>query len=1687
MATFRVLGPLAVVVDDGPVEVGGPRLRRMLAALLMQPGRVVSVDRLVEAVFAGRPTPSAGATLRSYATRLRRNLGPVGPDLLVREGVGYRLAVPAQDVDAHQFEATVTAARQHADYADLPGAADQVARALALWRGGAYEEFQDELWAQPEAHRLEEERRAAQEMLIDLQASLGNSATVVGSLRRLLAAEPYREGLVGRLMQAQYRGGRPVDALETYSAFRSRAADELGIDPGPELVDLHQRILARDPQLSSPAERLLRGYRLGERLGVGRLGTVFAATQAGVARTYAIRVYDHEFADDPRVVRSFESDVRAVAGIDHPALLPLYDAWREPGGAALVMRRMPGGTLQDRIDGPGLGPDEARHALTRVAGAVLALARRGRVHGRIRPSSVLLDGSGEAFLSEPALGVPAPETPFDAADLVELARTCLASAAGATGPVPTWLDELAATPGLDVPTAVSGLLAGLQAAPPRPENPYVGLRAFDVGDADRFFGRDDLIEQVRVRIESRGPHPRMVLLVGGSGSGKSSVVRAGVLPALDRGGDGWSTTVMVPGSDPFRNLDAALARIRTKDDGPAWPTGAQGLAEAVANSRRKPILLVIDQLEELFTLAPRADRDRFLDAVAAAVTAEGARLQVVATLRADYFDRPLDHPRFGALAGLTALPVPTMTPTQLELTITGPAEGRLAIEEGLVADLVAATAKEPAALPPLQFALRLLAERGGSVLRRSDLQGLGGVEGAIAQRAEELYSTLGEQQRRLLRWVLTRLVVIGAEGGAARTRVVRADLVGQSDDGPAVDALIESWIAGRLLVGNRRPDTREPTVELAHEAILERWPRLGSWIDQDRERLLAVARLDDAAAQWRDVDRDPAALLRGARLEHAEETRRRSGRLAPLAAEFLDRSVDHRAEQEQVEAAAAMRRESTARRLRRQRVLLAAALVLALAIGGIAIDQRNSATRLAAQTEQRARTAGSALAAASAEAIRSDWSVGLLLAAQAHQIDPSEASRQALIRAVVDPGPVPTTVFVGDRRYRTVEVDPVTGTIAARSTSGTVDLIDPVARQREAVIQALGSGGVAIHDGRVIVANRGDTRGSLIGYDEGQRSVVAQLPRGTYPTDIEFSPSAGQLAVGDSGGSVTIYDPATWAVTHLLGAGSQAPVEQVAWDEAGDTLYALDARAELMVWSGLGNRAPGAGPIAPDRTRNLNDGDAAWVPDYPLRRTSGFSFAELEPIPTTPLLVAAPVDGAPWAIDTRDLGTYFLSGGSSDWVRPAQVAVGPDSPVVYRADGSTWAASPELSLIADAVAGGEEQPAAGGGTRTRWDAVDIAVTTLGTVVTVGSDGNVTLWELPGPVTGTNPVPTLDAAQGIAFSPRGDVLVHWGPGAAATRIDARGYAGSRQLSSGDPGQQRVLGVAFQPELDRILLASCSGADPRPSEPCPGMLAAFDMTTGSLVAGPMDMGPQLGGPGSPVVAGPPLGDVATADAAGSITLRDPTTLEPTRTLADLAGRLLSRVQVSLHLHPDRPLLLADPDKASGIVVWDLGPADPVVAFESSEAQEALFAPDGSLLVAEGLLGVPEREMQIIDTSTFAVLAEVGTGPGLLGQPSSASAGLMLTTDRVGSPWLWNTSEHRPMTTVRADRAALRPDGSALLLWRGDRAHELSLADDDLLATACAAAGRNLTQQEWDRYLGADEPYRTTCPDHSSLAAS
>lgn len=473
------------------------------------------------------------------------------------------------------------------------------------------------------------------------------------------------------------------------------------------------------------AGRPLRGYRLGERLGRGRLGIVHAARLPGVPRDYAIRLYPAEIADGPDFVRSFESDARRLASLDHPAVVTVHDAWREPGAAALVMRRMTGGTLRDRLDVGALSRAEAAAVFERVGGALVVAAGRGLVHGNLRAGSVFFDADGAAYLSDFRLGAGRSDASDDAGAFAALVT-------GSTD----GLSPVVRADGAgqrSVEAVVEAVLSQLRADPTplTRTNPYVGLRAFDEADADRFFGREALVHELLDRLTAADADHRFLLVVGGSGSGKSSAVRAGLLPRVRR--QGWTVTTMLPGSAPFKELAEALRRVSV-DDNPTLVddlrVDPRALSTVVAGitSTTDRLLLVVDQLDELFSLGAGADRDPFLDALAHAVTVPDGCLSVVATLRADYFDRPLDHPRFAAVVHGATVTVPAMTAAELETAVTGPAT-ELKIEPGLVTELVSSVVDQPAALPALQFTLYELAKRGGNALTRSDLAALGGIEG----------------------------------------------------------------------------------------------------------------------------------------------------------------------------------------------------------------------------------------------------------------------------------------------------------------------------------------------------------------------------------------------------------------------------------------------------------------------------------------------------------------------------------------------------------------------------------------------------------------------------------------------------------------------------------------------------------------------------------------------------------------------------------------------------------------------------------------------------------------------------------------------------------------------------------------------------------------------------------------------
>ncbi|MGH3347248.1 MAG: BTAD domain-containing putative transcriptional regulator [Nocardioides sp.] len=990
---FHALGGLTVTDEGDELGIGGSRQRRLLAMLLIHRNSVVSVDRLADAVFAGEPTPAASTTLRSYIARTRRLFNGSGSSsLLVTRAPGYVLQAPGESFDVARFEKALAVGGSHLARDDAPAATSALREALALWRGDAYAEFADEDWARPEAQRLEELRMVALERVIEAELVCGRAAALIPEIESLTQKHPLREEFRAQLMVALYRGGRHADALRVFREYRALLVEELGVDPSPALAAIEQRVLRHDPGLllTEPAGRRLRGYRLGERLGTGRDGTVYAGSVPGVDREFAIRVVREDIADSPGFVRGFEARSQQLAALRHPGIVPIHDYWREPGAAFLVMRRLSGGSLAHRLEGGPLDDDALVALVTRIGGALAAAAGAGIVHGRVVPESVLYDAAGQPHLTDFALAPPDDPSLSESDDVHDFAAMIAACQGLVRAPLAEVLARAAGTVGRPpVADLVPLLIAAITGERPDDDaarlNPYKGLRAFEEADADDFFGREDLVDEMVDRLREDGLRGRLVLVVGGSGSGKSSVVRAGLLPRIRRGdvigSQQWFVTTMTPASSPFIELAESLRRVAVAAPDALADRLAEGDSGIDRVLRRMlpgdgQLLLVVDQLEELFTLASAPDQGGFLRGLMHAVSAADSRLRLVATLRADFYDRPLAYQPLGSAVSEATLTTTAMLPSELEAAIVEPAEragGR--VDRALVAELVGAMADEPAALPSLQYTLYELAERSPSrCLDLASYRQLGGVGGAIASRAERLYSSLGDTERVAVRRVFERLVILSVEGEPTRRRAARLELTGLGA-GRAVDIVIDRWAHARLLTLDRDPRSRVPTVEIAHEALLREWPRLRGWIEEDREAIGALDRLREAAATWVDLGRDPGALYRGARLESTlEHPGLRPADLPPTEQEFLAASTDARNREQREETEQVARRNRDNRRLRVQRAAIAGALVVALIGGFIAFDQRRQA-----EGERRVATARE-LAAAAVSNISVDPERSILLA-----------------------------------------------------------------------------------------------------------------------------------------------------------------------------------------------------------------------------------------------------------------------------------------------------------------------------------------------------------------------------------------------------------------------------------------------------------------------------------------------------------------------------------------------------------------------------------------------------------------------------------------------------------------------------------------------------------------------------------
>ncbi|WP_413760748.1 helix-turn-helix domain-containing protein [Streptomyces sp. MMBL 11-3] len=744
------------------------------------------------------------------------------------------------------------------------------------------------------------------------------------------------------------------------------------------------------------------------------------------------------------------------------------------------------------------------------------------------------------------------------------------------------------------------------------QSPYRGLSAFTAQDTEWFFGRERtsaaLLDRVFERVDL-GP----LMLVAPSGSGKSSLLNAGLVPLL-RGGSlpmagsaQWAVVALTPTAHPLQELLDCVAKVLGTDlgittddlardphlllravdsltDGPPAADGDRG--------PRNRLVLLVDQFEEVFTLcADESERRAFIRvlSLSAAAGTTGRRSTeqepppaavVVLGLRADFCGRCLEHPELAAAFGDGLFVLGPMTVGELRTAITRPAErAGLTMENGLVQlilrDLGPLTEpgtgpadSSPAprgALPLLSHALLATwQQREGRTLTLAGYERTGGIRGAVARTAEDVFARLYPGEQKMIRRMLVRLVHVDENGGQTRRRVDRSALLEQPAEGEDAARALDAFVRARLITLD------SDSVEITHEALLHAWPRLRQWIETGRAGMLVQQQIAEAAAEWEREDRDPSVLYRGGRLATvrlwaAEDVDGAAG-LSPQEARFLAAS-----EAEERRGLEQARRHG--RQQRRLLAMLTGLLALALTAGVLAVQQRSLAVQQRSGAVDQGRIARSqALAVASTSLAAGQPEESMLMAARAYRTSPTTEARGALLstqaqyfagRLTGQRGPVNDVAF-----------DPAGKRLATASSDGTVAVWRTADRRRTATVTGAGKvRAVAFGaDGRLLAAGRTD--GTVQLWDTVRRRTVATVRahRGRLG-DVVFAPHGKRWASAGADGRIRLWEGLSSRPVDTL-TGHSGDIDALSWSPDGRTLASAGADGTVRLWDLTGLRKP---------------------------------------------------------------------------------------------------------------------------------------------------------------------------------------------------------------------------------------------------------------------------------------------------------------------------------------------------------------------------------------------------------------------------------------------------------------------------------------------------------------------------------
>ncbi|MEU7161621.1 WD40 repeat domain-containing protein [Streptomyces chrestomyceticus] len=1155
--------------------------------------------------------------------------------------------------------------------------------------------------------------------------------------------------------------------------------------------------------------------------------------------------------------------------------------------------------------------------------------------------------------------------------------------------------------------------------------PYRGLARFEPDDHTRYFGRRRLTEELLRRVRER----RVVAVFGPSGSGKSSLLRAGLIARLRQPADApplglpppAAIRVLTPGARPERDAGRLFTPAGTTGD--TW--------------------LVVDQFEEVFTLcADPEERNAFVRRVLTAHD-PARRLRVVLGVRADFYGRCLAHRELADVIHEASLPIGPMTPQELREAIVKPAAAEgLIVERSLTARLVEEMAEEPGSLPLLSHVLlETWRRRRGRTLTLQAYEAAGGVHGAVAQTAEQLYGRLSPQQAATARRMLLRLITPGE--GSADTR--RPAARGELDAGdPAAAQLVEQLARARLITVD------QDTVDLAHEALITSWPRLRGWIEEDRGRLIVHRRLTEAAGLWHELDHDPGALYRGTRLDAAEEAfapeegsvpEERGAaegaagpapssvgapdELTPLERAFLTASIAARDRERRAAA-------RTTRRLRQSAATLSVLLALALAAGLVAWDQFRTSERQRDAAVAAQRLSLSRQLAAQSTALMGDWpDLSSLLAVHAYRTAPTKEAVASLFSAV--DVPLRRRLDAHSGGVRAVAFSPDGRTLATGGArDATVRLWNVPAGTARATLPAPAKTLAALSfsaDGRTLAGSTGGGAWRLWDVATGRTRATFGGHGGPVATTA-FSRDGRILATGGTDGTVRLWDTATGELSATL-RGHTGKVVSVAFAPDGRSVATGSLDGTVRLW----DAATGAARARLESPAGTNRA-VAFGPDGRTLAIYGGNEASIKLWDVTAGKARTTLAGPAGYVIAMVFGPSgrFLGGGSDDGtVRLWDVATGANL-------GTLPGHARRVNSVAFSPDGHTMASGSDDGTVRLWN------TALGDVLT-------TLTGHSGPV------------GAVAYGRGGRTLAS-GSDDGTVRVWDLGTRGSRTLGrrSGSGGSDRVRAVAFSPD-GRTLATTGRRTGLRIWDVATGrLLATLHRFTGEAVAFSPD-GRTLAGTGG----------------TGALLLWD-TRGHRTRTLS--ASRTDPATSVAFSRDGRT---LASGSRHGPVRLWDVatGRARKVLTGPRGDAGAVAFSPDGRTLAGGGADG----SVRLWDTITGRARTTItGQTIGALGAVAFSPDGRTLAASgrETGSVRLWDVATGQARATYAGQTGLVRsvafsPDGRSLATGSSDgvvRLREVALpGPDESVRRICRAVNRELTPAEHAAYL-PDEAPRKAC---------